>query len=119
MFRLLRAIIRHKLQELLSFSFVLQFLSYCIGDPFCITNQNYCLYGVRCPLLFVFGFGGFALVNLPVVLVYGYGRARVTWIFVGMLVSRIGVGSGGWASVPLWYILLPARVVGFTQLSSS
>jgi hypothetical protein len=23
-------------------------------------------------------------------------------IFVGMLVSRIGGGSGGWASVPLW-----------------
>ena len=50
------------------------FLSYCIGDPFCITNHNYCLYGVRCPLLFVIGGGGFALVNLPVVLVYGYGR---------------------------------------------
>ena len=29
-------------------------------------------------------------------------------IFVGMLVSRIGVGSGSWASVPLWCILLPA-----------
>jgi len=39
---------RHKLQEILFFSFVLQFLSYCIGDPFCITNHNYCLYGVRC-----------------------------------------------------------------------
>ena len=35
-------------------------------------------------------------------------------IFVGMLVSRIGSESGGWASVPLWCILLPARVVGFT-----
>ena len=35
------------------FSVVLQFLSYCIGDPFCITNHSYCLYGVRCPLLFV------------------------------------------------------------------
>ena len=60
MFRLLWAIIRHKLQELLFFfSFCLTvFLSYCIGDPFCITNQNYCLYGVRCPLLFVFGGGG-------------------------------------------------------------
>ena len=75
MFRLFWAIIRHTLQELLFFSFVLQFLSYCIGDPFCITNHNYCLYGVRCPLSFVIGGGGFfPLVNLPVVLVYGYGR---------------------------------------------
>jgi len=34
MFRLFWAIIRHTLQELLFFSFFLQFLSYCIGDPF-------------------------------------------------------------------------------------
>ena len=34
-----------------------------------------------------------------------------------MLVSRIGGGSGGWASVPLWCILLLAGVVGFTRLS--
>ena len=37
-------------------------------------------------------------------------------IFVGTLVSRIGGGSGGWASVPLWCILLLAGVVGFTRL---
>ena len=37
-------------------------------------------------------------------------------IFVGMLVSRIGGGSGGWASGPLWCILLLAGVVGFTRL---
>ena len=29
------------------FGFVLQFLSYCIGGPFCITNHNYCLYRVE------------------------------------------------------------------------
>ena len=45
---------RTTVSSVLSYSF----LSYCIGDPFCITNQNYCLYGVRCPLLFVFGGGG-------------------------------------------------------------
>ena len=39
-------------------------------------------------------------------------------IFVGMLVSRISGGSGGWASVPLWCIILLAEVVGFTLLSS-
>jgi len=39
-------------------------------------------------------------------------------IIVGMLVSRIGGGSGGWASVPLWCILILAGVVGFTRLSS-
>ena len=36
-----------------------------------------------------------------------------------MLVSRIGGGSGGWASVPLWCILLLAGVVGFTQRNFS
>ena len=41
--------------SLMSYSF----LSYCIGDPFCITNHNYCLYVVRCPLLFVIGGRGF------------------------------------------------------------
>ena len=86
------------------------------------------------------------MVNLPVVLVYGYGRGSCHFcnfeplyqnaafgflkisnvrvgvaeyylrIFAGMLVSRIGGGSGGWASIPLWCILLPARVVGFTRL---
>ena len=38
---------------------------------------------------------GFALVNLPVVLPTAMEGARVTWIFAGMLVSRIGCGSGG------------------------
>ena len=33
-----------------------------------------------------------------------------------MMVSRIGGGSGGWASVLLWCILLLAGVVGFTRL---
>ena len=85
---------------------------------------------------------GFALVNLPLVLVYGYGRGSCHSVisnhcirrrllvfkfsnvrvgvaeyylqnFVGMLVSRIGGGSGGWASVPLWCILLLAGVVGY------
>jgi hypothetical protein len=32
---------------------------------------------------------------------------------VGMLVSLIGGGSGGWASVLSWFILLAAGVAGF------
>ena len=39
-------------------------------------------------------------------------------IFVRMLVSQISGGSGSWASVPLWCILLPVGVVGFTRLNS-
>ena len=106
------AIIRHTLQELLFFSFVLQFLSYCIGDPFCITNHNYCLYGVRCPLLFVIWGGGFfPLVNLPVVLVYGHGRGSCHLDFC----VDVCLPDRRWAraSVPLWCILLLAGVVGF------
>ena len=42
-----------------------------------------------------------------------WGLRSVTYrYFVGMLVSRIGGGSGGWACVPLWCILLLAGVVG-------
>ena len=89
------------------------FLSYCIGDPFCITNHNYCLYGVRCPLLFVIGGGGFALVNLPVVLVYGYRRGSCLLDFC----VDVCLPDRRWAraSVPLWCILLLAGVVGFTR----
>ena len=73
-------------------------------------------------LVFVFGAHcisysgvGFALVNIQVALVFGYGNDSCQLrYFVGMLVSLIGGGSGGWVSVPLWCILLPAGVVGFT-----
>ena len=57
-------------------------------------------------------------------LVFKFSNVRVgvveyyLQIFVGMLVSRIGGGPGGWASVPLWRILLLAWVVVFTGLSS-
>ena len=114
MFRLFWAIIRHTLQELVFISFVLQFLSYCIGDPFCITNHNYYLYGVRCPLLFVIGGGGFSLVNIPVVLVYGYGRGSCHLDFC----VDVCLPDRRWvrASVPLWCIFLLAGVVGFTRL---
>ena len=100
-----------------NYCFVLQFLSYCIGDPFCITNHNYCLYGVRCPLLFVFGGGGFfPLVNLPVVLVYGYGRGSCHLDFC----MDVCLPDRRWASasVPLWCILILAGMVGFTRLGS-
>ena len=63
---------RHKLQEILFFSFVLQFLSYCIGDPFCITNHNYCLYGVRCPLLVVIGGGVYYYYYFLLFFIYYY-----------------------------------------------
>ena len=91
------------------------FSSYCIGDPFCITNHNYCLYGVRCPLLFVIGGGVFfPLANLPVVLVYGYGRGSCHLDFC----VAVCLPDRRWARacVPLWCILLLAGVVGFTRL---
>ena len=37
------------------------FSAIALGIPFCIRNHNYCLYGVRCPLLFVNGGGGFSV----------------------------------------------------------
>ena len=117
MFRLFCAIIRHKLQELLSFSFVLQFfLSYCIEDPFCITNLNYCLYGVRCPLLFIFGGGGFFVGKSSGCSCLRLWKGLVSLRFLyGCLSPGLAVGQGVWASVSLWCIPLLAGVVGFTR----
>jgi len=84
MFRLLRAIIRHKLKDLLFLQFLsYSFSSYCIRDLFCITNQSYCLSGIRegcgwylclVPTVFRIRGVGFAFVNLQVALVIGYGK---------------------------------------------
>jgi hypothetical protein len=54
------------------------------------------------------------LVNLPVVLVYGYGRGSCHLDFC----VDVGLPDRRWAraSVPLWCILLLAGVVGFTAL---
>ena len=58
--------------------------------------------------------GGFALVNLPVVLVYSYGRGSCHLDFC----VDVCLPDRLWAraSVPLWWILLLAGMVGFTRL---
>jgi len=69
-------------------------------------------FGVRC--CSYLGGGGFhVLVNLVVALVFGYVMPNLD--FVGMLVPRIGGGSGVDCR-PFVVILLPAGAVGFTRL---
>ena len=66
--------------------------------------------------MFVNGGGGFfPLVNLPVVLVYGYGRGSCHLRFC----VDVCLPDRLWAraSVPLWCILLLAGAVGFTRLT--
>ena len=62
----------------------------------------------------ILGWGFFALVNLPVVLVYGFGRGSCNLDFC----MDVCLPDRRWAraSVPLWCILLLAGVGGFTRL---
>ena len=74
------------------------------------------VFGARC--CSYSGGGGFALVNLQVALVFGYGKGSCHLDFCRNVGLRDRQPVRGWASVPLWCILLLAGVVGFTRLCS-